>query len=423
MLGQSARTTLFLSKRALSGLGSRQLLQSLTPAPQCRHAHGSAAPHVVVVGGGPAGAVAGMCLAAHGISVTVFESTTQTGTKLGECLSPNCSMLLDRLELRHLLDNQRESAGFESVWGSPEVTEKDFIRGAHGHGWHLDRRQFEQDLAREASDRGVDWQSGVSVLSCERRNDDKWSITTSAQGYQGQNEVEADFLVLATGRKSAKIATQLLGSRIKLDDLIGVSRTFTLEDPILDTCMMIESAENGWWYTAPIDPHQVVATYMTDYDILKREVKLRSTEAHDLGSLLPPLPKKSLSRLHNCKIRGVSTAVTQRCGFAYSENLFGRGWLASGDAAVSYDPLSSYGITSAMGSGYYASCAILESLSGAEDGMQLYADIISESFAGCVTMTVQGYGWERQWPEFDFWKRRHDPLWMEELTNLSDASP
>ena len=53
------------------------------------------------------------------------------------------------------------------------------------------------------------------------------------------------------------------------------------------------------------------------------------------------------------------------------DRIAGPGWLALGDAAAAYDPLSSYGIGSAMGSGFYAGQAIADSLAGRDPARAL----------------------------------------------------
>jgi flavin-dependent dehydrogenase len=91
------------------------------------------------------------------------------------------------------------------------------------------------------------------------------------------------------------------------------------------------------------------------------------------------------------------------------DRIEGDGWLAVGDAAVAYDPLSSYGVASAMGSGFYAGNAIADLLAGREEARLAYLDVMQRACGACLDAQREAYSWERRWPEAPFWRRRHDP--------------
>src|SRR5947209_5393150 len=102
----------------------------------------TAGTRVVVAGGGPAGAAAATALARGGTSVVVLEANPVPGAKVGECLPPGANRLLAELGVadRFLRDGHLPSHGNRSVWGSPVPTERDFLFGTDGTGWHIDRR-------------------------------------------------------------------------------------------------------------------------------------------------------------------------------------------------------------------------------------------------------------------------------------------
>lgn len=111
----------------------------------------------------------------------------------------------------------------------------------------------------------------------------------------------------------------------------------------------------------------------------------------DGGYVLPSAPR--ILRANSSRL----TAVT------------GDRWLAVGDAAVAYDPLSSYGIGSAVVAGYYAACAIADFFQGSPDALSTYATIINRAYADYLLLQHQQYLSERRWPESPFWRRRRAP--------------
>jgi flavin-dependent dehydrogenase len=85
----------------------------------------------------------------------------------------------------------------------------------------------------------------------------------------------------------------------------------------------------------------------------------------------------------------------------------GDGWVAVGDAVAAFDPLSSYGISSAMGSGFYAASAIVDHLSGSRDALPTYQKLIDDAYTQYLLMHYDYYSLEQRWPEELFWQRRH----------------
>ncbi len=102
--------------------------------------------------------------------------------------------------------------------------------------------------------------------------------------------------------------------------------------------------------------------------------------------------------------------MVRPAGTSRLDRITGPGWLAVGDAAAAYDPLSSYGMGSAMGSGYYAACAIADHLIGSEDSMAAYAHVMARAHQTCVDVLATSYAEERRFPDAQFWRRRQGEL-------------
>jgi flavin-dependent dehydrogenase len=82
-------------------------------------------------------------------------------------------------------------------------------------------------------------------------------------------------------------------------------------------------------------------------------------------------------------------------------------WLAVGDAAVAYDPLSSQGIVKALRAGIFAAYAIADRLDKADHrGLARYAHLVRREFASYRRQHAEYCGREQRWPQSRFWSRR-----------------
>jgi flavin-dependent dehydrogenase len=98
------------------------------------------------------------------------------------------------------------------------------------------------------------------------------------------------------------------------------------------------------------------------------------------------------------RVRNASTGLL--------EKIAGPGWLAVGDAASVYDPLSAAGIGKALHSGLEAASAIHRHLSGNNVCINEYAVTIREQFQKYLEQRNYYYHKERRWVQNLFWQRR-----------------
>jgi 2-polyprenyl-6-methoxyphenol hydroxylase-like FAD-dependent oxidoreductase len=85
----------------------------------------------------------------------------------------------------------------------------------------------------------------------------------------------------------------------------------------------------------------------------------------------------------------------------------GERWIATGDAAASFDPLSSHGIASALANGNYAGLAIAAALAGDESSFSTYTDRLRADYAHYLWLHQAYYRDEHRWLDLPFWTRRH----------------
>lgn len=88
------------------------------------------------------------------------------------------------------------------------------------------------------------------------------------------------------------------------------------------------------------------------------------------------------------------------------ERIGGSNWIACGDAAACYDPLSSHGITTALASGMDAASAVHAAIGGDLEPVERYVDRVNRSFSYYLKMRVEVYAQEKRWSDSPFWATR-----------------
>ena len=352
---------------------------------------------VAIVGGGPAGSATALSLRAHApsLSVVLIEASNYQTLRVGETLPPPARSILKHLRVWDALRAQRHTDVYGTIaaWGSATILENDFIFMPANTGWHVDRTAFDTMLASEAH------RQGATLILNTRVRDGKlmgneWRLSLSAG-----NSLEARFIVDATGG-SAAMARSCGAQFVEADDLVGIAGFFELS--LGDPRTMIEAFEDGWWYTAGLPEGRRIIACMTDADIARR-MKLHDAEEWHLNLSAMPNVGEIARQSKPCGSIVVRSAASRRL-----EPAVGKHWLAAGDSASRFDPLSSQGIVKALRSGIFASYAIGDLLIRDDDsGLDRYQRYVLEEFNGYIEMRKKYYLEEQRWPQSEFWRRRH----------------
>lgn len=353
---------------------------------------------VAVIGAGPAGSATALTLARAGASVVLFEKEISSGWKIGEGLPPAARPILQQLGVweRFVADNHLPSYGNCSAWGSSELVDQSFVFNPHGHGWHLDRSRFDRmllDAAIEAGARLVPRSSGVPPTFHESEK-----IRSERAGETPVLPANAHFVVDASGR-SSWFARRQGARRINHDTLVGAAALLSADGALADhdSLTMVEAVADGWWYASLLPGEKLVAVFLSDADL---HAARTAATVEGWRSLLAETEhlRKRVER-HNYRIE-----VAPRVVSANSSRLdvvTGDSWLAVGDAAAAFDPLSSQGIVTALESGIWAAEAILAGV------LKQYSERLEQMFAVYLANRNFYYSQERRWPASTFWRRRH----------------
>jgi flavin-dependent dehydrogenase len=366
-------------------------------------ASASESQRVVIVGGGPAGASTAITLSNRGLKPVVLETRQRPEFKVGECLPPGTGLILQQLGLKGQLktDGHLPSYGNRSVWGTHTPVERDFIFGTQGHGWQLDRAGFETALMNRARASGADWRCGTRLVKCAWQHN-RWTLVVRTE--RGDATLEADFVVDATGR-AARLARRLGARQKRYDRLVGVAVLLESQrgEGVKECFTLVEAVRNGWWYSARLPDEKLMVVYFTDSDLLNHE----ALKTSGWFALLKETEQTN-NRVSEGYYSPEAVPHVHAANGSRLDVMAGERWLAVGDAAAAYDPLSSYGISSALGSGFYAAAAIVEFFARSPDALPAYTRAVEQAFAHYLILHREAYALERRWPGEVFWRRRHE---------------
>ena len=359
--------------------------------------------NVAILGSGPAGCATALALERKGVSrVCIVDPGRSLAPHLGETLPPETRLVLDELGLWDGFIAERHEAclGSCSSWGSDTLGYNDFLLSPYGRGWHLDRSRFNAFLLRNATSRGIAVISGARLLACQ--SDRKKGFRLHLKALDGAaSTLTARYVVDATGFRSA-FARRVGAQPVSFDRLTFIYGFFDAHTgATASELTMIEAAEEGWWYAAGLPERRVAIAFATDPQI----VRARMLSAEDRWFARVLRTRYIAPRLDRCRfVRG---SIVVRAAPSYLlDRVAGARWLAVGDAAAAYDPLSAQGIHKALADGLKAAETIAAALASDTDIAPAYAASIGDSFEEYRTNRNFFYRLETRWAGSSFWQRR-----------------
>ncbi len=346
---------------------------------------------VLVAGAGPAGASAALDCNRRGLSVALIEQDRYETRRVGETLPPIIRQQLTALGVweRFLECGPLESYGIRTAWETPAPRHQDFIQNPYGCGWHVDRARFDAMLASAAAQAGATLFLPARVGLCNKGEDGAWTLEVDQGG--AILNLCGRMLIDATGRK-AMLASRLGAKADVADRLIGAV-SFS-ENSEIAQWTLIEAAENGWWYSVPLPAAGMVFAYMTDSDLWMER---------NWDGLLGEAPL-TFERAGRKPIPPPSQIVS--AASAIRRPVAGPDWMAIGDAAVAFDPLSGQGVFKSMETGLRCASVVARYFDGDLSAPAEYETWINETWQSYLSTRAQFYSSVTRWPESRFWQRR-----------------
>lgn len=358
---------------------------------------------VVIIGGGPAGCTAALALEKQGVKkILVLESGAYDKFVIGESIPPSAKVVFNYLSIYEdfLQEGHLPCYGTCSYWGDDRKGFNDTVLSPYGHGWHLDRRKFNLFLSKKATQVGVEVQTNALFSDTDSQKDGSHEIAFVQDGIR--KTVRTRVVIDASGAKSIFAKSQ--GSVQKESpSLVCLTRRFKIlpEDDI-SSLTRIEAAPNGWWYGAKLPNDELLVAFYTDPET----VKSSSMQQPDVWMEALNQTTSIQEGVYENQALGRGIKGFQAKSFCLNR-VVGKNWLALGDAASSYDPITSRGVYKSMTDACVAAQAIATLLSTRSFPLDEFEHYVQGNYVNYLTERAHYYSLEQRWNDLPFWNKFH----------------
>lgn len=349
---------------------------------------------VIIVGKGISGLILSILLKEKGIDHVVLDRVEKRKVMtLPETVPPSALVLLESLNLLELFEkSSSKTFGYHSLWGSDRITDNNFFfHNPYKYGLKLNKQALLKDLEEIVSDNVVQFNDLMEI------NRSAENVSIKIKSNNAVRTINSRVIVDATGRNRNVLKHLGIASE-HYDNLVALSCLVPrIKHPKLTHSVFVESFENGWGIVSSLNDEINGMTIFTQQrnPILPQLKSYRHwKEALTKTKILKDFLSDELDR----KVVG-GDANSSRASIIAGSN-----WLAIGDAAISFDPLSSHGISNAIYCANEASKAIESHLeNGSDNQFKNYEDTLTQIFSEYLKHKTKLYGTERRWKESSFW--------------------
>jgi flavin-dependent dehydrogenase len=330
---------------------------------------------VAIIGGGPAGSVAGALLARAGRRVIVLERDKFPRFHIGESLLPFSMQVFSRLGLHEKFAR----AGFMEKFGGEmygacgddgvKFYFEDGFRSQTDRSYQVTRADFDKVLLDHAAESGAEVCEETSVDAVDF-TDDAATIAISRKGNGASQEIKARYVIDASGRNSilgAKFKLKLNYEHLQKISVFAHYDGMTRAEGRDGTLTRMVRAADRWFWVIPLSPSRTSVGVVLDGAVYKK-TGLSAEEFLQGAIEEQPLLMQQMQNAERV------TPVRTAADFSYrSRHLTGDRWMLAGDAAGFIDPVFSSGVFLAVLAGEQAADALHEVLDRPAKRKKLFA--------------------------------------------------
>ncbi len=389
---------------------------------------------VLVIGAGPSGTVAASILKNHGYQVKMVEKQTFPRFVIGESLLPRC---MDNLQYAGLLEAV-EKGGFQKKFGAKFVKDdmscdfdfSDQFTEGWTWTWQVQRASFDHILAQETANKGVSIAYNTEVVEVAF-NEDLSSETTVKHANGALHKIKAKYIIDSSGY--GRVLPRLLDLDKPSSFPERASFFCHLQDPKRpagidgNRITIIIYSQEVWIWIIPFADQTTSVGIVGAPEIVKQFEGTPEEQYQQWLEHVPSLKERfSIDEkvFSPKKISGYSSAVKQ---------LYGPGYVLTGNSSEFLDPVFSSGVTLATESGAMAAKLIVRELQGEKvnweteysdyikDGVDVFRTFIQTWYEGIlpkiffnhesnqeikkqICSVLAGYVWDKNNP----YVKRHD---------------
>ncbi|WP_430408923.1 NAD(P)/FAD-dependent oxidoreductase [Kordia sp.] len=352
---------------------------------------------VIILGNGIAGITLAVLLQRKGIPfVLLHREGEKQPFALGETLPPSAMQFLNELKLLSIFEENayRKTYGYHSMWGNSRVTDINFFhQNPYKNGLKINKHQTLEKLRELIKDNMISYQKGLEVIH------EVYGNTVVLGKNEGVKIIQGKILIDATGRNRTVLQKLKIQNEIH-DELVAVSCHIPkIQHPKLTHEVYVESFKEGWGIVSALNETENICTIFTHKG---HEILSQLKEVSQWKSALAETVylKDFLQETNQAKLKGGNA------NSSVASQIAGSNWLAIGDAAMSFDPLSSHGITNAIYTSAKAAEAIEKKLNFADsEAFPEYGKTMQTIFKQYLHSKNNLYQQETRWKDAIFWKR------------------
>ncbi|PYK41631.1 MAG: hypothetical protein DME60_02325 [Verrucomicrobia bacterium] len=332
---------------------------------------------VLIVGGGPGGSTAAMCLIREGIKPIILEQEAFPRFHIGESMTGEAGQLLRRLGLEKLMLKKQHpvkhgvkvfGTGGVNSWFVPVSARDADWRLSAGTTWQVRRSEFDVMMLKEAEKRGATLLRGTATKAL-RANDGAVRGVTVRWPDGKSEDIEGEVVLDCSG-----MATFLANQRVTGPKYVGsydkqiaffahvtgaVRNDGASGEKAKDNTLIFYQKKFHWAWFIPIDK-EVVSLGL----VLPRAnfLETKQTPEEFFRTTILEINPNLRRRLADMKLVEKVHVIPN---YSYQVRRFcGKGFICIGDAHRFIDPIFSFGLSATMREAEFAAPLVRKYLEG-----------------------------------------------------------
>ncbi len=289
-----------------------------------------------------------------------------------------------------------------SAWGTNDWTYNDSINNLEGGGWHILRHKFDAALRQIAKQNGATFfSSKLNNITPKAENNFRYQVTLQNNSSKNLPKmISSKWIVDASGRSSC-VLKKMGVIHQQFENQMAAIAWLKPKQNDMDKTTRIKSVEKGWWYTAPLPDESRVVSFHGLPNEVAAMVKNNELFTQQFNA----------ANIYQYSINSLDIVEGIKAKYAHvslADKFAGENWLAVGDAALSFDPLSSQGIFFALYSGIRGAetiAAATEAPNNLNGILDSYKEKVKSVFVQNQQMRKLHYTMEQRYTKLPYWQQ------------------